>query len=403
MNDLSATQRCVKCGLCLPHCPTFQLTGNEADSPRGRISLMQMLDQPESDWSPGLFKHLDQCLLCHACEAMCPSDVPYAGLMDRARERLEPRRHRSLAQRLVRAAGLGLLTSGSGRRITAALLGSVRALGVRRVMRLPGMPDRAKRLLKLIPPRVPRGAQPEDVATSARRGQINLFTGCTGELFDRATLQSTRRLLSRLGYRVITPDRQGCCGALHQHNGEPGKASQLAAANRTAFGANDDPIVTCASGCCAQLLNYAGLYPQADDGFSQRVTDIMAFIADRHAGALHLKPLQATVAVHLPCTQRNLLGQDALLRVLGWIPGLDLRIVNPQGGCCGAAGSYMLTQPELADRLGAAMVDGVLATDARILLTTNIGCSLQLAAGIRERGQALDVMHPVTLLNALLD
>jgi glycolate oxidase iron-sulfur subunit len=402
MNDLSATQRCVKCGLCLPHCPTFQLTGNEADSPRGRISLMQMLDQPESNWSPGLFKHLDQCLLCHACEAMCPSDVPYDGLMDRARERLEPRRHRSLAQRLVRAAGLGLLTSGSGRRITAALLGTVRALGVRRLMRLPGMPDRARRLLKLIPPPAPRGAQPEGVATSARLGQINLFTGCTGELFDRATLQSTRQLLGRLGYRVITPARQGCCGALHQHNGEPRKAGQLAAANRTAFSANDDPIVTCASGCCAQLLNYAELYPQAD-GFSQRVTDIMAFIADRHAGALRLKPLREKVALHLPCTQRNLLGQDALLRVLGWIPGLDLIIVNPQGGCCGAAGSYMLTQPELADRLGAAMVDRVLATDARILLTTNIGCSLQLAAGIRGRGQALEVMHPVTLLDALLD
>ena len=402
MNDLSATRRCVKCGLCLPHCPTFQLTGNEADSPRGRISLMQMLDQPESDWSPGLFKHLDQCLLCHACEAMCPSDVPYDGLMDRARERLEPRRHRSLAQRLVRAAGLGLLTSGSGRRITAALLGTVRALGVRRLMRLPGMPDRAKRLLELIPPPVPRGAQPQDVATTARLGQINLFTGCTGELFDRATLQSTRQLLGRLGYRVITPDRQGCCGALHQHNGEPRKASQLAAANRTAFGANDDPIVTCASGCCAQLLYYAELYPQTD-GFSRRVTDIMAFIADRHAGGLCLKPLQEKVALHLPCTQRNLLGQDALLRVLGWIPGLDLRIVNPEGGCCGAAGSYMLTQPELADRLGAAMVDRVLATDAHILLTTNIGCSLQLAAGIRGRGQALEVMHPVTLLDTLLD
>jgi glycolate oxidase iron-sulfur subunit len=402
MNDLSATQRCVKCGLCLPHCPTFQLTGNEADSPRGRISLMQMLDQPESDWSPGLFKHLDQCLLCHACEAMCPSDVPYDGLMDLARERLEPRRHRSLAQRLVRAAGLGLLTTGSGRRITAVLLGAVRAVGVQRLMRLPGMPARVRRLMTLIPAPVPHGAPPEDVAASARRGQVNLFTGCTGELFDRTTLRSTRHLLGRLGYRVVTPDGQGCCGALHQHNGEPRKAGQLAAANRAAFGANADPVVTCASGCCAQLRNYSGLYPGAD-AFSQRVTDIMAFIAEHPAGALRLKPLQATVALHLPCTQRNVLGQDALLRVLGWIPGLELKIVNPEGGCCGAAGSYMLAQPELADRLGAAMVEQVLATDARILLTTNIGCSLQLAAGIRRQGQQLEVMHPVTLLEALLD
>ncbi|MGW8311008.1 MAG: (Fe-S)-binding protein [Thiogranum sp.] len=402
MNDLSATQRCVKCGLCLPHCPTFQLTGNEADSPRGRISLMQMLDQPESDWSPGLFRHLDQCLLCHACEAMCPSNVPYDALMDLARERLETGRHRSLAQRLVRAAGLGLLTSGSGRRITAVVLGVMRAVGVRRLVRLPGMPERARRLLKLIPAPVPRGRPPEDVAGSARLGQINLFTGCTGKLFDRTTLRSTRHLLGRLGYRVITPDGQGCCGALHQHNGEPRKAGQLAAANRAAFGTNADPIVTCASGCCAQLRNYTGLYPEAD-AFSQRVTDIMAFIAEHHAGALRLKPLQAKVALHLPCTQRNVLGQEALLRVLGWIPGLELMIVNPEGGCCGAAGSYMLAQPELADRLGAAMVERVLATDARILLTTNIGCSLQLAAGIRQQVHELEVMHPVTLLDALLE
>jgi len=402
MNDLSATQRCVKCGLCLPHCPTFQLTGNEADSPRGRISLMQMLDQPESDWSPGLFRHLDQCLLCHACEAMCPSNVPYDALMDLARERLETGRHRSLAQRLVRAAGLGLLTSGSGRRITAVVLGIMRAVGVQRLVRLPGMPERARRLLKLIPAPVPRGRPPEDVAGSARRGQINLFTGCTGELFDRTTLRSTRHLLGRLGYRVITPDGQGCCGALHQHNGEPRKAGQLAAANRAAFGTNADPIVTCASGCCAQLRNYTGLYPEAD-AFSQRVTDIMAFIAEHHTGALHLKPLQAKVALHLPCTQRNVLGREALLRVLGWIPGLELMIVNPEGGCCGAAGSYMLAQPELADRLGAAMVERVLATDARILLTTNIGCSLQLAAGIRQQARELEVMHPVTLLDALLE
>jgi glycolate dehydrogenase iron-sulfur subunit len=398
MNDLSATERCVKCGLCLPHCPTFLLTGNEADSPRGRISLMQMLDLPDTAWSPGLFRHLDQCLMCHACEAMCPSNVPYDALMDAARQRLEQQRQRTGLQRLASTTGLALLTTRGGRKLGAAGLGMIRLFGLHR---MPGLPARLRRLLNLVPGPVSGAKSAGTSVTPATRGAVNLFTGCSGELFDPATLQAVRRLLGRLGYSVNVPVRQGCCGALHQHSGQPRRARQLALTNIDAFAGNDDPVLGFASGCCAHLLNYASLYPGTGD-FSSRTTDIVTFLITHHTGELAFRPLQEKVAVYIPCTQRNVLGSAALTRLLAGVPGLQTRIVNPDGGCCGAAGSYMLTQAEMSDRLRDTMVDRVIATGARILLTTNIGCSLQLGAGLRQRGADVEVMHPVTLLDTLL-
>ncbi len=396
MTDLSATERCVKCGLCLPHCPTFQLTGSEADSPRGRISLMQLLDQPESDWSPGLFKHLDRCLLCHACETMCPSKVPYDRLMDSARERLQARR--SFTRRLTHVASLRLLTSAAGRRILAASLKIVHVLGRERLANLPGMPVKLGRLLQMVPPRP--SLRVSGAATPGSRGTVNLFSGCTGELLDRTTLESARRLLGRLGYRVITPRQQACCGALHQHDGQTQQARQLAHTNLTAFSASTAPIVSFASGCSAHLSSYPELYPETAD-FARRMTDITAFLADGHAGVLSFRPLTEKVALYVPCTQRNVLGQSALMQVLQWIPDLEVEIVNPQGGCCGAAGSYLLTQTEFADRLGDAMVERVVASGAAVLLTTNIGCSLHLGARLRRRNVDIEILHPVTLLESL--
>jgi glycolate oxidase iron-sulfur subunit len=396
MTDLSATERCVKCGLCLPHCPTFQLTGSEADSPRGRISLMQLLDLPESDWSPGLFKHLDQCLLCHACEAMCPSKVPYGRMMDSAREKLQT--HRPFARRFAYAAGLKLLTSVGGRRITAAALKIVHVLGRERLASLPGMPETLGRLLRLVPPRPsPRTA---DTNTPDSRGTVNLFSGCTGELLDHTTLEAARRLLGRLGYRVVTPPQQTCCGALHQHDGQVQQAGQLARTNITAFSANTAPIVSFASGCGAHLSKYPELYPEAG-GLARRITDITAFLVDGHTGTLSFRPLSEKVALYVPCTQRNVLGQSAVLQILQWIPDLEVELVNPQGGCCGAAGSYLLTQAEIADRLGDAMVERIVASGATILLTTNIGCSLHLGARLRRRNVDIQILHPVTLLESL--
>jgi len=410
VNDLSATERCVKCGLCLPHCPTFNLTGNEADSPRGRISLMQLLDQAECQWSPGMFRHLDQCLQCRACEAMCPSQVPFGPLMDVARERLEQHRHRPLWQRWVQSAGLGLLTSKAGRRLTTLLLGSARLLRLQRLAGLRGLPTGFRRLLQLLPTPRRSGAIREPAAKfadnrarpSAERGPVKLFTGCTGELFDRDTLQATRRLLQHLGYQVLVPARQGCCGALHQHSGQPARARQLAMANLDAFGRGEEPVLTFATGCAAQLLGYQSDDPQAG-AFTARVRDIIDFLSGVAENLLHFRPLPETIALYTPCSQRNVLKQPATLRtILQRVPQLQTVDINPEGGCCGAAGSYLLTQPQLSDRLGDKVVERILASGARTVLTTNIGCSLQLRAGLRRRQADVRVMHPVVLLESLL-
>lgn len=399
MSDLSATEQCVRCGLCLPHCPTFQLTENEADSPRGRISLMQLLDQPDSSWSPALFRHLDQCLLCHACEAMCPSQVPYDRLMDTARERLQTHRQQTVSHRLARGAGLGLLTSRNGRRVAAVALNGARLLGPERLARLPGVPPSAARLLRLIPPSVLSPQQSTGGPSPHARGNVYLFRGCTGKLLDRTTEAATERLLHRLGYRVLSPPAQGCCGALHQHNGDPQHARQLAQGNVATFAASSDPIVSFASGCAAHLRGY-GASGVGGEHFAGRVSDIVTFLATGHAGALQFGSTPEKIALYVPCTQRNQLGQSALMEVLRWIPGLQLEIINPEGGCCGAAGSYMMTQAETADRLGDAVAERVIASGVSRLLTTNIGCSLHLGARLRQRGVTIEITHPVTLLDA---
>jgi glycolate oxidase iron-sulfur subunit len=401
MSDLSATDRCVKCGLCLPHCPTFKLSGIEADSPRGRISLIQAMDSPDLSWSPGLFRYLDRCLECRACEAMCPSKVPFGQLMDSARRRMEAHRQRSLYRRWLRAAGLAMLASPARLKMLGLLLGGYQRLGLQTlVSRLPGLPHRLRRLNRLLPARSrAAAARPQDSAET--RGTVDLFRGCIASLVDAHTQDAAQHLLLQLGYRVNVPARQTCCGALHQHNGAPPGAARLAQANRFAFGDNTNPILVTASGCAAQLLDYGTLY--GETGISRRVTDVLRFLLLHDRSALHFEPLPQTVAVHVPCSHRNVLrqGQD-IIDILGWIPGLQPLPLNPQGGCCGAAGSYLLSQPEVADQLRDAMLETLAASGARLLVTTNIGCCMHLRAGLQEKGLNIEVLHPVVVLERQL-
>jgi glycolate oxidase iron-sulfur subunit len=319
--------------------------------------------------------------------------------MDTARERLQAHRQQTVTYRLTRGAGLGLLTSRSGRRLAAVALNGARLLGPERLARLPGVPASAARLLRLIPPAAPAPQRGTCRPSPCTRGDVYLFRGCTGALLDRTTEAATERLLRRLGYRVLSPPAQGCCGALHQHNGDPQRARQLALENVAAFAATSDPIVSFASGCAAHLRGY-GTSGVGGERFAGRISDIVAFLAAGHAGALRFRPTPEKIALYVPCTQRNQLGRSALMEVLRWIPGLQLEIINPEGGCCGAAGSYMVTQPETADQLGDAVAERVIASGVSRLLTTNIGCALHLGARLRQRGAAIEIAHPVTLLDA---
>jgi glycolate oxidase iron-sulfur subunit len=392
------------CGLCLPHCPTYGLSRDEGDSPRGRIALMQGLASGALPVNERLLGHLDRCLECRACEAMCPSEVPFGRLMDAARARVEPQRTRSRTGRRARALATGLLRHPRRLRALALLLRFYQRSGLQWLARRSGL-LRLMRLgdLEAKLPRLQRPLAARDHAPSGPvRGRVALFTGCIGAVAEADTQRDALRLLTRLGYEVDIPRGQGCCGALLQHNGDPATAAELARANLAAFADSRlEAIVSTASGCSVQLADYAGLYgddPRAPD-FAGRVRDITAFLAEQDWPEDLLLPLPETIAIHDPCTLRHGLKQHrAVYRLLERIPGLETIGLNPAGTCCGAGGANLLTQSGQAEALRQPQIERLRELGVHTLVSSNIGCALHLAAGIREAGLEIEVLHPVRLL-----
>lgn len=399
--------RCVACGLCLPHCPTYLKSRQEAASPRGRIALMRALVHGELPLSDRLESHLDLCLVCRACEAACPVNVGYGRLIDSARAVIEANRDRRPRQRAVRRLGLDRLTATPDKlRRLGGLLHLYQRSGLQRLVRLSG-------LLELTGAAALE-AQLPDIAASSRwqdfypahgtsRGEVALFTGCVAAVVDRATLEASIRTLNLLGYGVRLPRRQVCCGALYQHNGEPAKALALIRENLACFNLDGlDAIVYTASGCGAMLAEYAR-QPDADPdarAFVDKLRDINQFLAaTAWPDGLHLTPLDKTVAVHDPCTLTNVLRlSDEPYRVLERIPQLRVVTLPENHICCGAAGTYHLAHPEMAGRLRADKLDHLRRIAPDSLVTTNIGCALYLAQGIKEAGLDIEVVHPIVLL-----
>lgn len=419
--------QCVKCGLCLPHCPTYGLTQDEGDSPRGRIALMQALVEARLPPGGRLTFHLDRCLACRACERVCPSQVRYGRLIDAARAydtRDAGRRpHGPLARWLLDR----VVPDRRRLRRIARLLRLYQRSGLRRLVQLSGLPrlTGTRRLDGLMPeiPAVPHWQAWYPPAGEAR-GTVALFTGCIGDVLDRDALEAAITLLNACGYGVHVPSGQTCCGALHLHGGDPARAAALGAQNVAAFNAlagtgtstgtginagNDsgpglDAVLYSASGCGATLAEY-GEWPATNDiappgRFAAPVLDLCSFLEqDGRLAGLSFAPLAAAVAVHDPCTLKNVIrATEPPYRLLRHIPGLTVSPLPGNGRCCGAAGSYLLTQPEMADALRADKLKALQDSGAEILLSSNIGCALYLAAGLRENGNAVEVMHPVTLL-----
>jgi glycolate oxidase iron-sulfur subunit len=398
---LEAADRCVMCGLCLPHCPTYRLLRNEADSPRGRIALMQALAGGRLQPSGPLLTHLDRCLTCRACERMCPSGVEYGKLIDATRAELRrrgqtqpPARLRLLLQnvadipRLQRSASALRAYQRSGLQWLARKSGVLKGLELESLETLlPAIPE-ATRLHNHYP------------AQGERRGAVGLFIGCIGSIMEGEIHTATIALLTRIGFEVHVPASQGCCGSLHQHNGEPETARQLAERNRHAFaGLQLEAIVSTASGCAAQLFEYGTLYG-GESELPAPLHEVCDFLQQHWPEeGLQLKPQPLRAALHLPCSQRNVLRRpDAAERLLARIPGLELEPLEGNDECCGAAGSYMLTEPENADALRRRKVAAVERQRPQLLLSNNIGCALHLAGGLKAQGIDVEVMHPVVLL-----
>lgn len=387
--------RCVKCGLCLPHCPTYALARNEGDSPRGRISLMQGLATGELEVSPALLGHLDRCLVCRTCERVCPAEVPFGQLIDAARGGLAER-----GQLGARSARLSAWVLGRRpvSRFLARCLQLARQTGLLWLAARIG-PTSVRRLVA----RVPKSTRPwksgSVPASASQKDAVMLFTGCLAPLIDAETLDDACRVLSAMGFEVACDSRQTCCGALHLHSGAPKEAAALALQNQAALAGSSAPVIGLASACTATLSEY-GLLLDGDRTLADRVHDIIAWIAD-HADRLPALALPQALAcvVHAPCTLRNVLqGHERLGPILARIRHLDWRPLDPPHSCCGAAGSYMLSQPALSDTLAAEQLAGLQANPPDFLLSSNIGCALHLQAAAAELRLDLRVIHPISLI-----
>lgn len=401
--------RCVACGLCLPHCPTYTLLRDEAESPRGRLALMLALARDNLPPSAKLELHLARCLDCRACEKVCPSNVGYGMALDAARALLGSRRATD-AETTNRAVTLvqWLAEKPARMRILGKFLRLYQWSGLQwllrksRLLRLAGLGGLDGAIPKLAPAKKFTGVTPARGKTKAR---ITLFTGCQADMADGPVLAAAVRLLTRLGYEVRVPPEQGCCGALHLHDGRAAKAVELMQRNIAALANGSDVIVSVSSGCAAMLGEY-GKYMDDETAkrFSGRIMDINRFLAGMDwPEDLVFQPLPRRIAVHTPCTAVNVLRQEEdPCKLLQRIPGAEIIPLPENNVCCGAAGTYHMTQGAIAKQLRAPKIGHLQRLVPDILVTSNSGCATFLAAGLREAGLAVEVVHPVVLLEKQL-
>jgi glycolate oxidase iron-sulfur subunit len=379
--DLNA---CVACGLCLPHCPTYRLTGEESASPRGRITAMRAVQDGRVSTDDTFAEFMDLCLVCRACEDVCPSHVPFGRMMEAARAQIEP--HRSRRARFVRWLGLDVvLPSRRLTRLAGALAPLARPLLPRRIRSLIPRGGRPSE-------RLPRVAEPEGQV----RGTAALLSGCVQDLWFRRVNLATIRVLSRNGWRVVVPAGQTCCGALAAHNGHLDTARKLARRNAAAF-ADVDHVIVNAAGCGAHMASYGELVRDAD----LRVRDVMVFLYEEglrvDTGSL---PQPTRVAYHDACHALRAQGIHRQPReLLGAIGNLDVVEIPNGDRCCGAAGIYNVTEPEMSGRLLREKAEAIASTGAAVVASGNPGCSMQLKAGLRDLGVDAEIVHPIELLN----
>jgi glycolate oxidase iron-sulfur subunit len=406
--DYSSLDPCVHCGFCLPACPTYLATGDESDSPRGRIVLMRALERGElSADDAALVQHLDACLGCLGCEPACPSGVGYGQGIQTAREQLfAARRLAPLASlvlgvfrrewlwrplftlaRLLRRTGLPRVLAGEGR------------LGFG--MGMLAATERTEHTEGRRKGRQDVEARPTVTSPSAPFSSVLLFRGCVMDTLYRHVHDATRRTLEANGYRVMDVEGQVCCGALHEHAGDRSAAAALAARNVAAFADGADYIVVNSAGCGALMKAYGHLLGgDAAAAFAAKVRDVSELLAERGPRPGGALPLD--VAYDAPChLQHAQRVHAAPLAVLGAIPALRLRLLPSSDTCCGSAGIYSVIRPAMAR----AVLDLKLASFAaaspvpEVVTTGNPGCLMQIGAGVRAAGLPIRVAHPVELLD----
>ena len=406
---LELADRCVKCGLCLPQCPTYQLSSNENESPRGRIALIQGWLGGQLAPTKTLTNHLDQCLLCRRCERICPSVVPYGEIMDQAQYLLSEKSQPGFSvQKTLTRTGLNLLLNKTFSASFFSILRTLQKTGILSLAKKTGAFKLfgLKRAVAFIPmlekPVKPKTFYP---ATNKKlHGNVALFTGCISNQLDPKTVSASIHLLNRMGYGVFVPEQQVCCGALHLHAGQQQQAVKLATKNINTFNQQDNivAIISLVNGCTSQLREYEKL--ETAHPFTMPVKDIIEFIAEIDwPDNLKLNTLHKTVALQIPCSlQNSLRAEDKLMALLHRIPGIKLPPETIYNRCCGAAGSYFLRFPQIADKLQQAALLTLEQNHPDLIISSNIGCALQLKAGLAVKNTTTEIIHPILLLEQLL-
>ncbi len=400
--DYDKSLACIHCGLCLSSCPTYLETGNENDSPRGRIYLMRAVQDGRLALGDTAVRHIDLCLGCRACEAVCPSGVQYGDLLEHTRDHLEKHYKRSVFQTFLRRVAIEKIFPFPGRMKLALLpVKVIRALHLEKLL-----PHFAREALSLVPedasavklPAVsPRTGGPE-------RGRAGFISGCVMSVLFGRTNAASVRLLNRAGYAVVTPPEQGCCGALYAHSGQLELARACARHNIEVFERHElGSIVINAAGCGSTLKEYGQLlrddpvWAERARQFSAKVKDLTESLAQAaRENPPGSPPISSEVKVtyhdacHLAHPQHITKPPRELVRA---VAGGHFVELQESEVCCGSAGTYNLTEPAMAERLQRRKIENILKTGAQIVVTTNPGCLLQIRAGLHKAGSPVKAMH----------
>jgi glycolate oxidase iron-sulfur subunit len=410
---------CVHCGLCTASCPTYVETSNEADSPRGRIYLMRQVIDGTLGLDDDVKRHLDLCLNCRACETACPSGVQYGKLIEPFRVYMnekDPGRQVQSLNALQRWMLFWIFPYRWRNRVALAPARLMQWTGLDWLTEKIGLTHLLPKSLQSMKEMLPDlkrhyGQLPEVLEPQGKpRARVALFLGCVADSLYPETNLNTARVLQANGCEVWIPRSQGCCGALHYHAAEEPAARAFASVNLDAFNAAEaekfqsvDAIITNAAGCGAQLKDYAHMMhdtPQADVAarFQSKVRDVHEFLMELGpVKPTYPLPIKATYhdACHLRHAQQIFKQPRALLEM---IPGLELIPLPESELCCGAAGSYNLTQPEMAVRLGDRKAANIIATGAKAMFTGNVGCLMQISRHLKSLGHPMWTAHPIDAL-----
>lgn len=386
-STLLKADHCVKCGLCSAQCPTYLLNKTESESPRGRVSLAQMIASEHITDTSILQQHVDNCLSCLRCEKICPSGVEFGEIMADTRALLVDQQADSWQNKTIRwvsqrsAKDWGKIARITGLIHKTGLISLFSSLKpVQQAISISG-----------------------NVATQAKTAkdtpEVMLFSGCVSRILNGNTLSHAIDLLTKCGFHVNIPQEQVCCSALPYHKGLLDSAKQCKEKNYQAFGTGDMPILFLASACGATLSKYE------NPGFGSRITDITAFLIQENILAKkNFKHTPQRILVHSPCTEKNVLKQQgATEKLLGYLPGAEIISLKETTGCCGAAGDYMLTHPETANKIREPLLNDIEALNPDIIVTGNYTCGIHIKNGLREKNLDIPVMHSIELLlNQLL-